>query len=643
MEKMKLHTPDFTDENIAKLAELFPNCVTERMDDEGNIKKAIDFEQLQQELSTSLLQGQQERYQLNWPGKREALLVANAPIAKTLRPYRNDSVDFDVTKNLFIEGDNLDALKLLQETYLNKVKLIYIDPPYNTGNDFVYNDDFSYDIETHFQRSNQMDDAGNRMIANTESNGRFHSDWLSLIYPRLKLARNLLQENGAIFISIDDGEVSNLRKLCDEIFGEQNFLGKICVVSNLKGRSDDKHFATAHNYLLVYTKHLFETHGVPLPKEYLDEYPECDSEGKKYRVQGLRKRGSGARREDRPKMFYSFFIDPSTGEVSLTMDSMFTEEVIPKLSDGTDGRWRWGRDTAGERLSELVGRTVGKDKRWDVFQIDYAERDGQPKRIKPKTIWMGAGFANETGTLEVKELLGKGVFDTPKPIGLIRYILEQTIQEGIVLDFFCGSATTAHSLMQHNAETGSVAQYIMIQLAEECDENSAAYKSGYKNISEIGQERIRRAGKKIKEESPTTTKDLDVGFRVLKVDSSNMQDVYYRPDEINQGDLVGQENNIKESRSSEDLLFQVLLDWGVDLSLPINKEIIKGKEIFFVDENALAACFEMDINEDFVKELAERKPLRVVFHDAGFSSDSVKINVEQIFKQLSPSTEVKTI
>jgi adenine-specific DNA-methyltransferase len=643
MEKLKMHSPDFTEQNVALLAELFPNCVTEAGDDTGRTKVAIDFDQLRQELSKSVVEGPRERYHLDWPGKKESLLAANAPIAKTLRPIRDESVDFDSTENLFIEGDNLDALKLLQEAYLNKVKMIYIDPPYNTGNDFIYDDEFAEDAEEFLKRSNQKDEKGRRLVANTESNGRFHSDWLSMIYPRLKLSRNLMAEDGAIFISIDHIECSSLRKLCDEVFGEQNCLGEICVVSNLKGRSDDKHFATAHNYLLAYAKNTFTSYGVPLPKEYLDEYPEVNSAGRRFRLQGLRKRGAGARREDRPNMFYSFFVDAKTGSVSLEQSDVHTVEVAPKLSDGSDGRWRWGRDTARKRVEELFGRTVGSEVRYDVFQIDFADRDGEPKRIKPKTLWMGPGFANETGTLEVKSLLGKGIFDTPKPTGLIKYIIQQAVEDGIVLDFFSGSCTAAHAVMGVNAEDDGNRRFIMVQLPEACDEKSEAFKAGFQTIAEIGKERIRRAGAKIKGENATTAPNLDVGFRVLKIDTSNMKDVYYAPDEAKQSDLLDQIENTKEGRTPEDLLFQVLLDWGVDLSLPIIKETIEGKAVFFIDDNALAACFDSEINEDLVKTLATRKPLRVVFRDSGYGNDSVKINVEQIFKLISPSTEVKSI
>jgi adenine-specific DNA-methyltransferase len=643
MEKLKMHSPDITQENIAKLAELFPNCVTEAQDESGNLKPAIDFDQLRQELSDHVVDGPRERYRLDWPGKREALLAANAPIAKTLRPCREESVDFDTTKNLFIEGDNLDVLRLLQETYLNKVKLIYIDPPYNTGNDFIYDDDFAETSDDYLHRSNQVDIESNRLIANTESNGRFHSDWVSMMYSRLKLSRNLLKEDGVIFISIDQRESANLRMACNEVFGEHNFLGEICVVSNLKGRSDDKFFATAHNYLLAYTKAAFVSYGVEMPKEYLNEYPEIDSKGARFRLQGLRKRGTGARRKDRPNMFYEFFVDPKSGRVSVDLESESAVRVVPKLSDGEDGRWRWGKDTARERLDELVGRQVGSDGRWDIFQIDYAESQGELKRIKPKTVWMGPEFSNESGTLEVKNLLGKGIFDTPKPVSLVSYIIQQSVRDGIVLDFFAGSCSTAHATFALNAEDGGKRRFIMVQLPEPCTDRIEAMKSGFKTIADIGKERIRRAGIKIKDEAGLQGQNVDIGFRVLKVDTSNMKDVYYKPDAVKKEDLFDHIENIKEDRTLEDLLFQVLLDWGVDLSLPIAKGNIDGKTVFFVDGNALAACFDTGVTEELVKKIAARKPLRVVFRDAAFSEDSVKINIEQIFKLMSPGTEVKAI
>lgn len=647
MDKLKMHSPDLSQDNIAKIRELFPGCVTEARDDKtGKLRLAVDFDQLRQELSDQIVEGPQERYRLDWPGKREALLAANAPIAKTLRPCVEESVDFDTTKNLFIEGDNLDALKLLQESYLGKVKVIYIDPPYNTGNDFIYEDDFAESVDSYLYSSGQRGESGGRLVANLESNGRFHSVWLTMMYARLRLARNLLSDDGVIFVSIDGNEDANLQLMCNEVFGGDNFLGKIAVVSNLKGRSDDSFFATAHNYLLVYTKGGFVTNGVPLPEEYLAEYVERDSVGRRYRLQGLRKRGSGARREDRPNMYYPFYVDPTSGNISLENLSSLHVEIFPKLSDGSDGRWRWGKETARDRLDELTARPVGVERRWDIFQIDYADNADGEKRVRPKSVWMGSEFSNEAGTLEVKSLLGKGVFDTPKPVGLLNYILEQSAGAGdVVLDFFSGSGTTAHAVYEFNKANAKNLRFICVQLPEQLGEDDAARSLGYKTIADIGKERIRRVAKLLSEEINCSTEKhlLDTGFRVLKIDTSNMRDIYYRPDQLSQADLFGAVDNIKPDRSAEDLLFQVLIDWGVDLSLPIRRETLLGKTVFFVDGNALVACFEQGISEELVKELAKAEPLRVVFRDNGFASDALKINVEQIFRQLSPSSEIRTL
>ena len=644
-----MHSPDFTQENIAKLAGLFPNCVTEAKSEDGTVKRAIDFDQLRQELATAIVEGPQERYQLNWPGKREALLTANAPIAKTLRPCREESVDFDTTQNLFIEGDNLDALKLLQETYLNKVKMIYIDPPYNTGKDFLYEDDFADDAEAYLVRSNQKDEAGNRLMANTEANGRFHSDWLTMLYSRLKLARNLLSDDGVIFFSIDDNEATNLRKICDEIFGEHNFVAAIANTNNPKGRSDDKFIATAHEYIFVVAKNINELNlgGFEAEENITKRYNKTDNTGRRYREMDLRKTGDADRREDRPQMFYYFYYSPKneTVRVSKVKDGSAGEtEIIPIREDNVEGRWRWGFDTAKIRLADLIVRFMPNREIWGIFEKDYL--DDRPL-VKSTSSWSFKDVNSERGSEQFIELgFKKEVFPRPKPLGTLDRVLRLGSKPGsddLVLDFFCGSATTAHAVMNLNAEDGGMRRHIMVQLPEFCDENSEAFKAGYKTIAEIGKERIRRAGKKIKAENPLTASDLDIGFRVLKIDSSNMKDVYYAPDAVKQGDLLAQVNNIREDRTPEDLLFQVLLDWGVDLALPITKEVIAGKNVFFVDGNALAACFEMGINEEFVKSLAARHPLRAVFRDSGFGSDSVKINIEQIFKLISPTTEVKSI
>jgi adenine-specific DNA-methyltransferase len=648
MQKLKLHSPDLTQANIDKLAaisELFPNCVTESQGADGEVKRAVDFDQLRQELSATLVEGPQERYQLNWPGKREALLTANAPIAKTLRPCREESVDFDTTQNLFIEGDNLDALKLLQETYLNKVKMIYIDPPYNTGNDFIYEDDFAEDSASYFERSNQKDDEGNRLIANTEANGRFHSDWLSMMYSRLKLARNLLRDDGVIFISIDDNEGANLQRLCGEVFGESNFIAQLAVQLNPRGRHLDKFVAKTHESIIIFGKNCDSPStmsGVEKEGKMVDEYDRADTLGK-YRLLGLRNRNQAFNPITRPNLYYPLYVRPIDGKVSTQKTDEYCDAVFPDTPDGVKTCWTWSTKKVIEENDLLVAERSGQE--WRIYRKDYLlGLDGQMAITLPKSLWTDKEITNDYGRKSVKDLFSKSVMDFPKSPALVRKLIAiGTNSTSIVLDFFAGSSTTAHAVMTQNADDGGKRVHIMVQMPQACEEGSDAYKAGFKTIAELSKERIRRAGIKIKTDNEITAPDLDIGFRVLKIDSSNMKEVFYTPDAVSQDLLSDQVNNIREDRTSEDLLFQVLLDWGVDLSLPISQETIDGKPVFFVDSNALAACFETGINEDFVKLLAKRAPLRVVFRDAGFASDSVKINVEQIFKLMSPGTEVKTI
>ena len=647
MEKLKLHSPDITQQNIAKLAGLFPNCVTESRAEDGTLKHAIDFDQLRQELSTSIVEGPQERYQLNWPGKREALLTANAPIAKTLRPCREESVDFDTTRNLFIEGDNLDALKLLQETYLNKVKLIYIDPPYNTGNDFIYEDDFAEDSISYFERSNQLDEVGNRLVANSEANGRFHSDWLSMMYARLKLARNLLREDGVIFISIDDNEAANLKRIGVEIFGESNFIAQLAVQLNPRGRHLDKFVAKTHESIVIFGRNCDKSTtmgGVDKVGRMVEEYKRDDSRGK-HRLLGLRNRNQAFNPVTRPKLYYPLYVNPANGRVAISQTLEFTDPVLPDTPDGIKTCWTWGKEKVVAENDLLIAERTGDS--WRVFRKDYLiSSEGESAKTLIKSLWIDKEISNDYGRKVVKDLFGSSVMDFPKSVDLIKNLITTGVKsDDIVLDFFCGSATTAHAVMELNAQDAGSRKFIMIQLPELPDEKSEAFKAGYSTIAEIAKERIRRSGRKIQEDSQDEIgiDQLDIGFRVLKIDSSNMKDVYYAPDAVKQADLLGQVENIREDRTSEDLLFQVLLDWGVDLTLPITQETIGGKPVFFVDGNALVACFESGIDEAFVKALAARHPLRAVFRDAGFGSDSVKINIEQIFKLISPTTEVKTI
>jgi len=625
MQKLKMRTPDFTDENIARIAQLFPDCITESRDESGTLKRAIDFDQLRQELFGSIVDGTAERYQLNWPGKREALLTANAPIAKTLRPCREDSVDFDTTRNLFVEGDNLDALKLLQETYLGKVKMIYIDPPYNTGNDFIYEDDFAENKDEYFERSLQKDARGNRLVSNPESNGRFHSDWLSMISPRLRLARNLMADSGVIFLSIDDGELARLRLLCDEVFGEQNFIAQL-IWKKRSTPPNDKVVGTQHDYILIYCK---DASSVELnlrerSQRQVERYKNPDNHPKgPWAASDLTANVKGGRFVE---SLHFEIINPNTGEAHFP---------------SANGNWRFNKERIEKLLSnnEIYFGSDGRGKPMlKRFLCDIKEG------ITWTTIWDFVPL-NTEGSQEMRELLGSStVFENPKPTGLITHLVKVGMgSDGIILDYFSGSSTTAHAVIQLNSEDRGNRRFILVQLPEETDEQSEAYKAGYKTIAELGKERIRRAGQKIREEAELNGANLDIGFRVLKIHTSNMKDVYYSPDEQSQANLLDQIANVKEGRSSEDLLFQVLLDWGVDLASRIVFEKICDKEVFFVDENALAACFDVDLNENFVKELAKRKPLRAVFRDAGFASDDIKINVEQIFKLMSPETEVRSI
>ncbi len=627
MEKMKMQSPNPTQINIAKIRDLFPNCVTEAQGSDGKTKLAVDFDQLRQELAESIVEGPQERYHLNWPGKKEALLTANAPIAKTLRPCREESVNFDTTKNLFIEGDNLDALKLLQETYLGKVKMIYIDPPYNTGNDFIYEDDFAVDADTYLTRSNQKDEKGNRLTANTESNGRFHSDWLTMLFPRLRLARSLLRDDGVIFISIDDNEINNLRKVCEEVFGEENFIAQI-IWKKRSTPPNDKVIAAQHEYILCFSK---DSSNVALnlrsrTEDQIARYKNPDNHKKGPWVAGdLMANVKGGRYVT--SLYYAI-VNPRTGQ-----------EHYPS----SNGNWRFNK----EKIDLLIQNN----------EIYFGENDhGRPKLkrflcdvkdgITWTTIWDFAPL-NTAGSVEMTELFGNlSSFENPKPTGLLLNLLRVGSNMGdMVFDFFSGSSSTADAVMQLNAEDNGNRRFIMVQLPESTGEKSEAYNAGFTTIAELSKERIRRAGKKIKEENLLTSPHMDVGFRVLKIDTSNMADVYYTPDALDKSLIDLMVDNIKPDRTPEDLLFQVMLDWGVDLALSISKQIIQGKDVFFVDGNALAACFDDtgSVDESFVKELAKQQPLRVVFRDAGYKASDVKINVEQIFKLLSPATEIKCI
>lgn len=625
MDKLKMHSPNLTEMNIDKLAQLFPGCVTEAGNGKGGLKRAIDFDLLRQELSEYVVEGPQERYQLNWPGKREALLAANSPIAKTFRPVREESVDFEKTRNLFIEGDNLEVLKLLQDNYLGEIGVVFIDPPYNTGSDFVYSDDFSESSDGYLLRSNQANELGGQLISNTEANGRFHSDWMSMIYSRLRLARNLMSDEGVIFITIGDDEIGNLLKICDEIFGEDNFVANF-IWEKRTNRENRKVVSSRHDYVVCYCKN--QTPGqralkqLPMSEKALSNYKNPDNDPR-----GLWKSDPATAQAGHGTKSQFYVLKAPNGKLHHLESGrcwLYTEKVMQDAID--DGRLWFGKD----------GNGVPRIKTY----LDAKDRGLTPESI----IFAADAGTNEASKNLLKELFdGKSVFETPKPVDLIKILIQLSPDSDLVFDFFAGSCTTANAVLELNAEDGGNRRFIVAQLDEICPPESEAFKQGYKNIPSIGKERIRRAGKSLMEKAGHEEWGKDIGFRVLRVDTSNMLDVYYAPDAVSQDLLSDQVDNIRHDRTPEDLLFQVLLDWGVDLALPISQETVAGKQVFFVDGNALVACFDKGIDETFVKQIAEHKPLRAVFRDNGFASDSVKINVEQLFKLLSPMTEIKTL
>jgi len=637
-----MHSPDLTQDHIARLRELFPGCVTEAKGEDGAVRLAVDFDHLRQELSGTLVEGPQERYQLNWPGKREALLMSNAPIAKTLRPCREDSVAFDTTKNLFIEGDNLDALKLLQEGYLGKVKVIYIDPPYNTGNDFIFEDDFAESAGDFLRRSNQRDDKGNRLIANPETNGRFHSDWLSMIYPRIRLARTLLADDGVLFVSIGEQEIDNLLRLGKEVFGEENF-----VTTFLRQRKKKPSFLHANVGSMFEYVVCMSRNRASAPPFSVD----VTTVGKKYPVNnagnslGTLLFPAGAVRFATKDAVYEPQ-DMSEGNiVTRLLDTVVVAEYRNVDAFRLEGEFRYSQS----RLDEIVraGEVITISKA--PFRPNHVKAGGEVKKmhnlLSPETYQAGT---NEDATAELDSLFGANLFDNPKPTSLIRVLCRAVTYndpDAIIVDFFCGSGSTADAVMQLNAEDGGNRRFIMFQLPEPCAPSSDASKAGYRTIAEISKERIRRAGKRALKQQCHEDWNKDIGFRVLKVDTSNMADVYYEPDRLDSSNLDLVVENFKPDRTPEDLLFQVMLDWGVDLSMPVEKRIVQGKDVYFVDGNALACCFDAHggVDEPFVKELAAFMPLRAVFRDAGFQSSAMRINIEQIFRLLAPRTEVKVL
>ena len=629
MDKLKMHSVNKVDENIAKIGAMFPNCLTERKNEDGVVEYAIDFDILKQELSSVIVEGNEERYQFTWPDKKKSILLANAPIAKTLRPCREESVDFDTTENLYIEGDNLDVLKLLQETYLGKIKMIYIDPPYNTGHDFVYEDDFAISTAEYLSNSGQYDAEGNRLFQNNDSNGRFHTDWLNMIHPRLKLAKDLLTDDGVILISIDDCEQDNLRRICDEVFGRRNFIDTLIWKKRYGGGAKEKYFVSLHEYVLVYCKNidLLNDLYVPLSNESAERY--YSKRDSKFEIRGgyrTHPLEAGKAMDARPNLIYPIPAPDGT-------------MIMPRK------QWLWSKERVMEALkNDDLEIVKGKDG-WVVSSKQYLrEEDGSLRPAKMLSII--DDVYTQHGTNEMINIMGDAkIFQYPKPSAFVKQlvsVITETSDE-YVLDFFSGSAATAHAVMQLNAEDGGNRKFIMVQLPEETDEKSEAYKAGYKNICEIGKERIRRAGKKIKEESPLTTKDLDTGFRVLKLDSSNMKDVYYTPADYEMSMFDTLADNIKEDRTPEDLLFQVMLDLGVLLSSKIEESTVAGKKVFNVADGFLMACFDENVSDETITAVAKQKPYYFVMRDSSLASDSVATNFDQIFATYSPDTVRKVL
>lgn len=639
MDKLKMHTPNKADENFKKLAALFPNAVTETIDENGEVVRAIDKDVLMQEISCTVVDGNEERYQFTWPDKKKSVLLANAPINKTLRPCREESVDFDTTENLYIEGDNLEVLKLLQETYLGKIKMIYIDPPYNTGSDFVYADNFAQSTDEYITNSGQFDEEGNRLVKNLDSNGRYHTDWLNMIYPRLKIAKNLLTEDGVIFISIDDSENKNLKNVCDEIFGAANFVSQLIWQNKKGGGNDSKYIAIEHEYILVYARNIsalsefYEAYS----DDYIKRYKEHDEIGRFFWDTFKRKSG---------KQYYPIVCPDGT--------------VLQFDDDGNPISWLRSKARFESDIKSGEIRIVKLGDKWSVQFKQRIPLGKTPRSIfTTETVFTEQGTTS-TGSSDVYEYFKKDVFSNPKPVELIKFLLGFGLQkDDIVLDFFSGSATTAEAVMRSNAE-GKRCKYILVQLKEDIDpmlnsasanakrvaENAVAVLDELRRphiIPELAKERIRRAGKKIKDENPLNTQNLDTGFRVLKCDTSNMKDVYYSPSDFDRNLLDLMADNIKEDRTPEDLLFQVMLDLGVELSSKIEETTIGGKKVFDVADGFLIACFDKDVNDETIKAIAQKQPYYFVMRDSSLANDSVATNFEQIFATYSPDTVRKVL
>ena len=644
-----MQTTNIVDENIKRIGELFPNCLTERLNDEGKPEVAIDFDQLRQELSKDIVEGAEERYQFTWPDKRNAIRLANAPTTDTLRPCREESVDFDNTQNLYIEGDNLQVLKLLRENYLGKVKMIYIDPPYNTGRNLIYKNNFISSYEDYMTNSGETDEIGNLLFVNSDANGRFHTDWLNMIYPRLKVSKDLLAQDGIIVLTIDDCEIETVTMIMNEVFGSENHLATVVIKNNPSGRSTVKGFSINHEYALFYSKSDSATLGrMKHSDEQVSRYKEKDNIGF-YEWENFRKNGTDSDRMDRPKQYYPIVLNTQNNKLKVPdmhwddrnkeycIDEVISANeifLLPKSGDGIEKVWKYGIDRTKSIIDDILVKK--QNGRYELYRKKYLNDEGS----LPRTWWDKPDYsARDNGTRTLTNIFGPvKLFDFPKaPEAVKDSIIASNVQgDDIVLDFFSGSATTAHAVMMLNAEDSGRRRFIMVQLPEPSMKDSEAYKAGYKNICEIGKERIRRAGKKIKDESPLTTQDLDTGFRVLKLDSSNMEDVYYTPAEFNEQKLF--DDNIKPDRTEEDLLFQTMIELGIELSAKIEKRSIAGKAVWSVSDGYLMACFDEEVNETTITEIARQHPYYFVMRDSSLANDQVADNFEQIWEEYSKDT-----
>ncbi|MBQ9197307.1 MAG: site-specific DNA-methyltransferase [Clostridia bacterium] len=645
MEKMRMESLNLTQRNIIMIKSLFPNCVSEGKDEKGNLTYIVNFPMLKQMLSPTVIDGD-EAFEFTWVGKKAATVEANKPIRKTLRPCVEQSVNWDTTQNIFIEGDNLEALKLLQESYLGAVKMIYIDPPYNTGHDFIYPDTFIIDSDKYDESSGYVDEDGtiNFTRENSTAAARYHSDWCSMMYSRLMLARNLLTEDGVIFISIDDNEVFNLKTICDEVFGSSNFIAQLAVQLNPRGRNLDVFVAKTYESVLVYAMNYNQMStiiGVEKEGRMVEEYNKEDEKGK-YRAIGLRNRNQAFNPQTRPNLYFPLYVNPSTKKVSTKKSDEFVDEVWPDAPDGTKTCWTWMRQKVEAENDLIIAEKSGDE--WRIYRKDYLIKDGEVSTTLVKSLWTENTINNDYGKKAIKDLFGTNVMSFPKAPDLIKRMIQiGTRKDSIVMDFFSGSATTAHAVFMQNMEDGGHRRFIMVQVAEPCEAGSEAEKAGLKTIADIGRERIRLAGKKMQEEAPLGTQDYDFGFRAFKIDETNMKDVYYSADEITQHNLLGMLSNIKEDRTPLDLLFGCLLEWGLPLSLPYTSEQIEGCTVHTYNDGDLIACFDENVPDSVIKTIARRQPLRAVFRDSSFADSPAKINVGEIFKLLAPDTRVKVI